>query len=141
MKPMMLLGSLAALLAAGFASATDYVVESSVWIDGELRGTPTVVVESDKEATIEMAQGDTGWRMTLLVEAPMDHEGAAPDAIWIRVGISERIDGDWEFLTDSMLGVRTGATGSFSVVDPGIDAATPETSRLFVELNARPAED
>ena len=141
MKTLRLIGSLALLLSAGLASATDYVVESSVWIDGELRGTPSVVVEADKEATIEMAQGETGWRMTLLVEPPMEHEGAARDAIWIRVGISERIDGEWEFLTDSMLGVRTGSTGSFSVVDPGVDAATPESARLYVELNARPVED
>ena len=131
---------LLALTAATAASAVDYRVDARVWIDGTLRGEPSVVVESASEATIEMVQGDTGWRMTVLVEPPMEHEGAGVDAIWIRVGISELVDGEWEYLTDSMLGVQAGSTASFSVVDPGVETATTDNARLFVELSASPIE-
>lgn len=126
---------------AGTALAADYQVEARVWIDGELRGTPAVLVESGREATIEMDQVRSAWRMSVLIESPGREEGAAADAIWIKVGISERIDGEWSFLTDSMLGVPAGKTGTFSVVEPGVETATPENARLYVEISATPAED
>lgn len=126
-------------LSAG-ASAETYLVEARVWIDGELRGEPSVLVESGTEATIEMNQAETGWRMNVLVEPPMAHEGAASDAIWIRVGISEQVDGDWVFLTDSILGVRNRQPGVFSVVGPDVETAAPDNARLYVELTAAPAD-
>ncbi|NKI35828.1 hypothetical protein HFP89_11705 [Wenzhouxiangella sp. XN79A] len=131
------------LTAALPAVATEYLVESRVWIDGELSGSPRLLVEADRAASIEVEQGDVAWRMSVVVEPPMAEEGAASDAIWVRVGISERIGEEWIFLTDSMLGVRRGATGSFSVVEPDIEIATPETARLFVEMTVTeaPADD
>lgn len=123
-----------ALAVALPAAATEYVVDSTVWIDGERSGSPRLVVESGTPATVEVAYGEVAWRMDVVVEAPMAEEGAASDAIWVRVGISERIDGEWIFLTDSMLGVRHGATGAFSVVESDVEIATPESARLYVEM-------
>lgn len=129
------------MLVCGPALAADYQVQARVWINGELRGTPEVVVERGSEATIEMDQGRTAWRMNILVESPGSEEGATDDAIWIKVGISERVDGEWAFLTDSMLGVPAGKTGTFSVVDHGVETATPDNARLYVEISATPVED
>lgn len=121
------------------AAANDYLVEAQVWIDGELSGTPRLLVQPDLPASIEVEQGDVAWRMSVVVESPEAREGAASDAIWVRVGISERVGDEWIFLTDSMLGVRQGATGSFSVVEPAVEIATRENARLFVELTVHEA--
>lgn len=126
------------LIASAAASAESYLVEAKVWIDGDLRGEPSVLVESGTEATIEMDQAGSGWRMNVLVEPPTVSEGAASDAVWLRIDISEQVDGEWEFLTDSMLGLRAGQTGSFSVVGTDTETATPENARLYVELSAAP---
>lgn len=145
-EPMLIRILLAVLaLAVGLpAVARDYEVAARIWIDGELRGTPTVVVEPDTDATIEAATGDSGWRMDLRIEPALDAEGAEPDAVWIRVGISEKVDGQWQFLTDTMLGTRLGTPGQFSVVeDAGDEGRTVprEEAALFVELTARAAGD
>jgi hypothetical protein len=125
------------------AAANDWVVDARIWIDGELSGTPRLVVMADTPASIEVDKGDVAWRMNFVVEPPKADEGAASDAIWVRVGISERVGEEWIFLTDSMLGVRRGATGNFSVVDPEVEIATPRNARLFVEMtvNEAPADD
>lgn len=131
---------LPALLVAASVSADEFEIETRVWIDGELRGSPMVVVEDGKEGTVEVAQGDSGWRMSLMVEPPMAHEQASRDAIWIRVGLSERIEGEWVFLTDTMVGARFGQPARISVVDNAEDG-TPvpeEQARVLVELSARP---
>lgn len=129
------------LLYATPVGADEFEIEAKVWIDGELRGSPMVIVEEGKEATIEMDQGDSGWRMSLLVEPPMAHEEASRDAIWIRVGLSERIDGEWVFLTDTMLGARFGQPAHISVVGDAEDGepVPREQARLLVEMIARPA--
>jgi hypothetical protein len=127
------------LAAALPAAANDFMVEAQVWIDGDLSGTPRLLVQPDVPASIEVEQGDIAWRMSVVVESPEEEEGAASDAIWVRVGISERIGDEWLFLTDSMLGVRRGATGSFSVVEPEVEIATRDNARLFVELTVHEA--
>lgn len=131
--------SLIVLTAALPAVANDFMVEAQVWIDGELSGTPRLLVQPDVPASIEVEYGDVAWRMSVVVESPEAREGAASDAIWVKVGISERVGDEWIFLTDSMLGVRKGATGSFSVVEPDVEIATRDNARLFVELSVHEA--
>ncbi len=131
------------LLAAALpAAAENYIVDARIWIDGELSGTPRLVVMPGTPASVEVEQTDVAWRMNVVVEPPGVEEGAATDAIWVRVGISERVGEEWIFLTDSMLGVRRGATGNFSVVEPDVEIATPDNARLFVEMtvNESPAD-
>lgn len=131
--------TLVVLVLALPAAANDFMVEARVWIDGELSGTPRLLVQPDVPASVEVEQGDIAWRMSVVVESPEAREGAASDAIWVKVGISERVGDEWIFLTDSMLGVRKGATGSFSVVAPDVEIATRDNARLFVELSVHEA--
>ncbi|MDX1626063.1 MAG: hypothetical protein R3323_06080 [Wenzhouxiangellaceae bacterium] len=131
-----------AVLFAGLASAEPprrYEVSASVWIDGELRGRPSLVVEPGVEGTIEVGRPGGGWRLRVLVEPPAEVEGAAEGALWLTLGLEERVDGEWEFLTDSMLGIPPGRRGSVSVVEEGVQTASPENARLYVDVEVRPA--
>lgn len=118
-----------------------YSVKTKVWMDGELRGTPELVVQAESDAMIENRSGDDAWRMHVLIEAPDESENAMDGAIWIKLGIEQEADGEWEFLTDTMLGLPPGQTGSISVVDEGVEIATPENANLFVEVTVQPVAD
>ncbi|MEM7055236.1 MAG: hypothetical protein AAF446_11945 [Pseudomonadota bacterium] len=119
-----------------------YMIQTKVWMDGELRGEPLLQVEANSEAMItQQVNEGSAWRMNVLVEAPGEHENAIEGAIWLKLSIEEEVDGEWAFLTDTMLGLPAGQTGNLSVVDEGIEIATPENARLFVEVTVEPVSE
>lgn len=122
----------------GAAEESDqYMVEMTLWIDGEQRGTPVVIVEPDSPASVEVSDeaGHGGWKIELLVEPPAASEVAPAGATWLNLTIFEQRDGEWEPLADSLLGVREGRTGTMSVVEADGEPATPKNS--LVHLSAQ----
>ncbi|MCC5865902.1 MAG: hypothetical protein JJU31_12330 [Wenzhouxiangella sp.] len=131
---------LAGLLAAPALAADRYLVESSLWLDGQLAGTPTLIVEADEPASLERG-GEVGFRLTLMVEPVLD-ELVPQDILWLHVTIEQLGDEGWEELADSMLGAREGEPTTLSVVEAGQEA-TPESASLFLEARIsrlRPAD-
>src|SRR6056297_1426894 len=133
---------LAALLPLSAAGAERYEISARVWIDGELRGTPVLIVEPDKTASIRVGNGHSAWRMSVLVEAPDPSEAADPGGIWMVVGLDRKTGDGWEHLTETLIGTPLGETGRISVVAPDAPAdASPEQAQLYVELVARESSD
>lgn len=136
------------LLAAMGVSAQDdgagdpirYRVETAVWSEGQLRGEPELELEAGKAGRFVVRSPESGWRIGVEVEPPAEHEQADPEALWLKVGIEQWIDGEWVFLTDTMLGTPAGEPGRISVVedDPGGETVGAEDARLYIELTARP---
>jgi len=128
-------------VAAGGVSAQpqdQYVVEMNLWIDGEQRGTPIVVTPAGELSSVEVgtASGEGGWKIDVRVEAPADGEGAPVGATWLNLTVYEQRDGEWEVLGDSLLGIHEGRTGTMSVVEPGVEQATPENSQVYLTVQA-----
>lgn len=115
-----------------------YRIEATVWSGGELRGRPELILTPGTPGRFEIHGPDSSWRIGVDVEPPSPTENADPDALWLRVGIEQRIDGEWEFLTDTMLGTPLGRPGRISVVEDseGEAAARPEDAALYLELTA-----
>jgi hypothetical protein len=137
MIPALLLPALAA--GSGEAALGDqYMVEMALWIEGEQRGTPIVVIEPDAPASVAVADesGSERWKIELLVEAPSVSEGAPIGATWLNLTVYERRDGEWETLADSLLGVREGRTATMSVVGTGQEPATKDNSLVYLEAQA-----
>lgn len=137
----MILAMLLPALAAGSSETApddQYMVEMVLWIEGEQRGTPIVVVEPDTPASVEVGDGSgtKGWRIELLVEAPSAGEGAPIGATWLNLTVYELRDGEWEALADSLLGVREGRTATMSVVETGQEPATKDNSLVYLEAQA-----
>jgi len=124
---------------------TQYRVQSAVWCSGQLRGEPELLLEAGKPGQFEIDSPESSWRLRVEVEAPGTHEGAGPDSLWFKVGIDQKVDGDWEFLTETMLGVPPGRPGRITVAAPADSGEVVDTSRenapLYVELSAEPVRD
>lgn len=120
--------------------APRYRIESAVWCSGELRGEPELLLSPGVPGTFEIHSPDSSWRLSVEVETPTENEGAASESLWFKVGIEQRVDGEWEFLTDTMLGTPMGKPGIVTVVDNGEQDAGPETAPLYVELTATRSE-
>lgn len=136
---------LAAVSASGAETRDRYMVEMELWIEGEQRGTPMVVVEPEEPATIEVGEpsGESGWRIEVLVEPPVASEGAPVGSIWLNLAVHELRDGEWQLLTDSLLGLREGRSGTMTLVEPGVDQGTRENSLVHLTASAsllRPSE-
>lgn len=133
------LALLSMLVAAGVLAADgeQYMVELELWIDGEERGTPIVVVPPGEQASVEVGDpsGHGGWRIEVLVEPPAISEGAPTGATWLNLAVHELVDGQWEALTDSLLGLREGQPGTMTVVESGVEQGTRENS--LVHLTAQ----
>jgi hypothetical protein len=139
------------LLAATWASAQDagssepgrYRIETAVWSEGQLRGEPELELAAGKAGRFVVRGPESAWRIGVEVEPPEAHEQADPGALWLKVGIEQWIDGEWVFLTDTMLGTPAGEPGRISVVedDAGGEAVGAEDARLFVVLVARPLSE
>jgi len=112
-----------------------YRVESAVWCSGELRGEPELVLRPGVPGVFEIHSPDSSWRLSVEVEPPGASEGA-PDALWFKVGIEQQVDGQWQFLTDTMLGTPLGRPGVITVVEEGDQGSGPETAPLYVEMTA-----
>lgn len=117
-----------------------YRVLSEAWSSGQLLGRPELVVESGKSSHFEVGGATDRWRLGIEIEEPGEHEGAKPGAVWITVVIEQRIDGEWQFLTDTMLGMPSGKPGRITVL--GEDESASDNPRdhapLYLELSAEP---
>lgn len=111
-----------------------YRVESAVWCSGEFRGDPELLLNPGLPGVFEIHSPDSSWRFSVEVEPPAVSEGAAPDSLWIKVGIEQEIDGQWEFLTDTMLGTPIGTPGIITVVEDGAPESGPKNAPLYVEM-------
>ena len=120
---------------AGTVGESLYRVESAVWCSGELRGEPELVLRPGVPGVFEIHSPDSSWRLSVEVEPPGASEGA-PDALWFKVGIEQQVDGQWQFLTDTMLGTPLGRPGVITVVEEGDQGSGPETAPLYVEMTA-----
>jgi hypothetical protein len=128
---------LAALAPLAASAAEGYEISARVWIEGELRGTPTITVLEDSEARIAVG-GEDGWRLSVRVEAPLADEGADPDGLWMTVGLDRKVPEGWQHLTETLIGTPLGKPGRISVVAPDAPAdADPKQAQLHVELVAR----
>ena len=123
---------------AGFAGEREYRISSELWIDGELRGSPSLIMQAGVQGSIETAGEESGWRLVFDIEEPEPHERAAEGALWVYIEIHEKQDGEWDHLTDSMLGIPPGRTGTLSIVDQGQDEPTRETARLYMTVQVEP---
>lgn len=125
----------ALLLASASVLAETYRIQSELWLDGELRGSPELVVEAGVDGTVETTDDDAGWRLVFRVEPPADAEGAISGSVWVHIEAFERSDGEWHALADSLLGLPPGRTGTFSIVeDPEADPR-PENTRMYLQVD------
>ena len=117
-----------------------YRIEATVWSGGELRGRPELILTPGTPGRFEIHGPESSWRVAVDVEPPTPGENADPDALWFRVGIEQRIDGEWVFLTDTMLGTPLGRPGRISVVEDAEGESEaepePEDAALYLELTA-----
>jgi len=146
MRMMAMLGLLLAPLALAQqdeVAPAQYRVEARVWSGGDLRGEPQLDLQPGNAGRFVVRAPESSWRISVEVEPPSEHEGAEPGALWLEVGIEQRVDGDWLFLTDTMLGTPAGEPGRISVVedDESGDPVGPERAMLYIELTARPLYD
>jgi len=121
------------------AAESEFRVHSAIWCSGELRGQPELLLSPGETESFEIHASDATWRLNVEVEEPGATENAAPDSVWFKVGIEQQIDGEWQFLTDTMLGTPLGESGRISVVDEG-GPEGPEGAPLYVELTAHRVE-
>ncbi len=137
-------------LGSAVAQAPRYMVEMELWIDGEQRGTPRLVVEAGEAAELMSTDPDaqSGWKIELEVEPPDPSEGAPQGAIWLHIAVAELANGEWEHLTDTLLGMPEGQSSSLSLVEGGGNSdpapEAPENSRLYLTVRSsllRPGDD
>jgi ribosomal protein S4 len=129
------------------AAAEQFLVEAELWLDGERYDVPVMIVTPDEVSTMSPLADSSRlqWRLDVEVERADDHMMAPDNALWVHVGIHQKIDGEWEHLTDSILGVPEGETAILSVVDGDAEAhpeASPETSAVYLRIKTsrlRPA--
>lgn len=120
------------------AEGDQYMVEMELWTEGQQRGTPIVVVAPGEQASVELGDdsGEGGWKIDVLLDPPAAAEGAPVGAIWLNLTVHELRDGEWEPLADSLLGVPEGRSASMSVVEAGVEQATPENSVVYLTAQA-----
>ncbi len=136
-------------LAAGLCMASEqqFLVESSLWIDGQAQQVPAMVVQSREPGLLtpmaadgSLIEGD--WRLQVEVE-PADDPLALSESLWVYVTVDQFVNGDWENLIDSILGVPEGEVSALSV--NGDDGPhDPATAQLYLEIRTsrlRPASD
>lgn len=135
---------LSSLGLAGNALAEQFLIEAELWLDGEKQGTPTLIVDGGSMASIGPTddEGAELWRLEVEVEPAESHILSPGDALWVHVGVHQKLDGEWEHLADSILGVPEGQTATLSVVD-GDAESSPETAAVYLRIKTsrmRPAE-
>ena len=126
------------IAATGSADETQqrFRIESAVWCSGELRGQPRLDLAAGETGEFEIDGAGTRWRLQVEVESPSATEGAQPDSVWLKVGIDEQVDGEWEFLTDTMIGQPLGQSGRITVSGADDGESEPGTAPLYVEMVA-----
>jgi len=112
--------------------AAHYLISFELWMHGEPVDAPRMIVEAGQPASMEMDGPRGHWRIEAEVERPAANEYAPDDALWLHLAVHERVDGEWEVLADTMLGVPEGQPATFSVVEGEIDEPSPEDSLMFL---------
>jgi hypothetical protein len=126
------LGLLALSVSALALAADSYLVEAELWLEGELRGMPTMIIEAGEPASLEREGDDDGFRLEIEIE-PVHDPLAPANSLWLAVAIFQKSDDDWEHVADSILGVPEGQTATLSVVDDDAPA-TPETAAVYLRI-------
>lgn len=105
------------LVASSAQAAGRYMIEMALWIEGSKQGEPMLIVETGEPAEISSTdpEGESGWKIELEVEPSALSEGKPAGVIWLRLSIFQLVDGNWEYLTDSLAGVPEGDEYSMSV--------------------------
>ncbi|MEM1082371.1 MAG: hypothetical protein AAGH65_12420 [Pseudomonadota bacterium] len=137
----LLTGSMAMAQGLTESVQTEYLVQTRVFMYGELRGEPSLLVEAGKDARIENRSGGRAWALNVMVKAADAAEQAMDGAIWLELGVEEEVDGRWEFLADTMLGLPPGQTGTISVVDQANESEGPEHAQLLIEVTVDAVDD
>lgn len=132
----MVLLILCAAAAVAEEASDRFRIESAVWCSGELRGQPRLNLTAGESGEFEINGAGTRWRLTVEVEPASLAEGANPDSVWLKVGIEEQVEGEWEFLTDTMIGQPLGQPGRITVSGPDEGETKPGTAPLYVEMIA-----
>lgn len=122
--------------AAEETASNQYRIESAVWCEGELRGQPRLTLAPGARDSFEISARDNRWRLTVEVEPPAQAEGAAPESLWLKVDIEQWLDGEWEFLTDTIIGTPLGRPGKITVMGASDEDSTPDRAPLYVEMVA-----
>ena len=135
---------MAALVFSAASQAGQYLIEAELWLDGIKQGTPSLIVQAGEPASIARmdTEGEDLWRLEVEVELAESHILNPGDALWLHVGLHQQIDGEWEHITDTILGVPEGQVATLSVVD-GDAEASPETAAVYLRIKTskmRPAE-
>ncbi len=134
-----LAGLLAGLASLAVAEETQFRIEAELWIDGVQRGTPSLQVAPNTQASLETGNDDERWRLAVEVEPVDDH--LAPDGtVWVHVSVHERDGEHWEHLLDSIVGVPEGEPATVSLVD-GDAPATEETAAVFLRIRTTLVRD
>ncbi len=134
--PRSILRASVAFIALSFSAMTfaeQFLVEAELWIDGEQRGTPTLIIDAGESASMEVDDGTAAWRLEVEVERPAGIDMAPAGSLWLHIGVHQQSEGEWQHLADSILGVPEGETATLSVVD-GDAPATPELAAVYLRV-------
>jgi hypothetical protein len=133
--PVRLLAIAACVLSLGTAQADDgdrFLIDFELWLYGETQGEPRMIVVAGQPASMEVGGAAHHWRIEVEVERPAAHEYAPGDALWLHLAVHEQVEGEWEVLADTMLGVPEGQPATLSVVEGEVDEPSPENSLVFL---------
>ncbi len=129
-----LLTIVACLVLAGATQAGDdeagFLIEFELWINGEAQGEPRLVVMPGQPAMVDVAGG--AWRIEAEVERARAHEYAPGGSLWLHLAVHEQVEGEWEELADTMLGVPEGETATLTVVEGDVDDPAPDNSIVYL---------
>lgn len=127
---------MAGVLLLGAVQADDdparFLIEMELWLHGEQAGTPSMIVVAGQPASIQVGGDVRTWRIEAEVEIPAVHEYAPGDALWLHLAVHEQVEGEWEVLADTMLGVPEGRSATLSVVEGEVEEALPDNSLVFL---------
>ncbi len=123
---MLLTGCIASVVLA----EEQFLVEFELWLDGELVGTPVLIVEAGEFASLEK-MGEPHYRIEVLVE-PSANSIMPLDMAWLHVTVEQLGSDGWEALVDSMMGAREGEPTVLAVTEDD-RLATPEAASLYLQ--------
>lgn len=125
------------LLSQAALAEPRFLVEAELWVDGVLRGTPSLLVAALTEARLETGEADERWRLAVEVE-PVDDAYAPADTLWVHVAVHQRTAEGWDHLLDSIVGVPAGEVATVSLVD-GDAEASPQTAAVYLRIRTTAA--
>jgi hypothetical protein len=130
-----LLAILTCVMLSGMAVADEtprFLVDMELWLHGEEQGSPRMAVMAGETGSMERGGSEHHWRIEVEVEPPAARDQAPEDALWLHLAVYERVDGEWELLADTLLGVPEGQPATLSVVEGEVEEAGPENSLVYL---------